>query len=416
MGNCFVYDTLSVYGMELIKKTTYQKEITQEVDLTIPNIYSEIPNTITGSDNVMDYIGLDIQTYYRYEPQYIQIGRQYLNFKSIILPTGQLSDLDNIDNIDDNSLTTLSGYDESVSAIKNLSYLFDIGYENYKHYYCQSIIIGDLVNFVSSAGEFFDLYLYNTSFTSINQSQLYIDSLHIFNLNKSKFQYDFIKNKLLIKFNSPNGDSLFPQYTNNILVSANTTKYNFNNKLRYSDIYGYWRLDTLPSSSQIEFLAGVLYENGILIIATPIMIGTTTFDGPPDGFVLTNMGYLGTTSSNKYTYTWGINSSISSTMSRTELDPIKYTSATANVSISAMQMSYSKFKKYIACELKIPKNNYNYSNLNLTFDGTNKKKSVYINKLILYNEKNEVMAIAKLSKSIPKNNQKEYILNFDLEI
>lgn len=95
---------------------------------------------------------------------------------------------------------------------------------------------------------------------------------------------------------------------------------------------------------------------------------------------------------------------------------MRYLEATAGINVSEFNIGISNLRQILTVELRIPKDKWNDS-LNLyDVDGTKLKTTPFITKIGLMNEKNDLLAIAKLSKPLKKDTERDIFLTFNIEI
>lgn len=95
---------------------------------------------------------------------------------------------------------------------------------------------------------------------------------------------------------------------------------------------------------------------------------------------------------------------------------MKYTTATAAINISEFNIGINNLRNVITVEIKIPKDKYNESSKQYDVDGSKLKSNPFITKIGLKNEKNELLAVAKLSKPLKKDTERDIYLTFNMDI
>jgi hypothetical protein len=93
-----------------------------------------------------------------------------------------------------------------------------------------------------------------------------------------------------------------------------------------------------------------------------------------------------------------------------------YNSASANINVSLFNVGLTNLKNILTIEVKVPKDRWNVSDNQFGIDGTKLKNNPFISKVGLLNEKNELMGVAKLSKPIRKDEDRDITLIFNIEL
>lgn len=93
-----------------------------------------------------------------------------------------------------------------------------------------------------------------------------------------------------------------------------------------------------------------------------------------------------------------------------------YSSASANINVSLFNVGITNLKNILTVEVKVPKDKWNVSDNQYDIDGNKLKNTPFISKIGLLNEKNELMGVAKLSKPLRKDTDRDIILTFNIEV
>jgi len=233
------------------------------------------------------------------------------------------------------------------------------------------------------------------------------------NLTGSNSGYNSYTELLFNNFENEEVASGFSGYNYwDVQISPQIIKTNANSGLKYCNLYSknHWTGFNLTGPTpHIQSLyptnAGLIYENGIIILTTPMPLFTeaATYDMK----ILNGFSESGRSN---------FNHSVTANCELTDDDSDgTYNNISATIGWE-LTVTFKYNKYYSRISFVIPKERYITSTKQLDGEGNKKTDNVYVSKIGIYNEKNKLIAIGNFSKPLIKNNDSDIKIKFDVEL